>query len=584
MIEKTSKKLERTIQNSKILYLGCFLFLLLGLFTAKSVSAIANQISFQGKLTDSSGSLVTDGTYYLKFSIYDSSSGGTCQYTAAGSCGSATTTPVTLTSGIFSVNLGDTDNGINALASNLFNADALYLGITVCSGPNTGCDAEMTPRKRITAAPYAFNADRLSGLTTSTQGGDSSYVPVTDSSGDLRLSNSLFLATSTAGQLGIGTSTVPTGYKAYLESTTAADKLLVIRANASQTGNLTEWQNSSGVSLLSIDPTGGIYTSGTLSIFGNLNRINNVAYTWPSSQGGANTYLKNDGSGGLTWATVTGGSSINDWGRFGETYGVSALMTSTSYPVWFDNEVYVSSTLITSGNATFNGELLSFATSSFYPFGKFFVRDEGPTGQSVAFLFNGSSANPAITLDAMNGVSFGNNSGSVGYLTIYNGFEEKMFLSPDIFKFGQETGFENGHFFVDSSGNISTSGTLAVYGGETFLQSSSPTGKPLIIRANANQTANLTEWQGSNGEELMSFATTTINDSHLALLTIGGTGRQGALFLKGDGFSQPPIFGLYNSQNTYFQAQYGTNGWYVSSDNGSTTSTLYVDGSEAGLY
>lgn len=41
---------------------------------------------------------------------------------------------------------------------------------------------------------------------------------------------------------------------------------------------------------------------------GNIIKINNVTTNWPSSQGSANTYLKNDGSGNLSWASVSGGS------------------------------------------------------------------------------------------------------------------------------------------------------------------------------------------------------------------------------------------------------------------------------------
>ncbi|MDD5342779.1 MAG: tail fiber domain-containing protein [Patescibacteria group bacterium] len=39
---------------------------------------------------------------------------------------------------------------------------------------------------------------------------------------------------------------------------------------------------------------------------GDLIKIKNISYVWPASQGGANTYLKNDGSGNLTWATAGG--------------------------------------------------------------------------------------------------------------------------------------------------------------------------------------------------------------------------------------------------------------------------------------
>jgi hypothetical protein len=48
--------------------------------------------------------------------------------------------------------------------------------------------------------------------------------------------------------------------------------------------------------------TGG--TLATVAITGNLSSIQNIAYTWPSSQGAANTVLVNNGSGTLSWGAV----------------------------------------------------------------------------------------------------------------------------------------------------------------------------------------------------------------------------------------------------------------------------------------
>lgn len=43
---------------------------------------------------------------------------------------------------------------------------------------------------------------------------------------------------------------------------------------------------------------------------GNITKINNVATNWPSVQGSANTYLKNDGNGTLSWAAVSGTGDV----------------------------------------------------------------------------------------------------------------------------------------------------------------------------------------------------------------------------------------------------------------------------------
>lgn len=44
-----------------------------------------------------------------------------------------------------------------------------------------------------------------------------------------------------------------------------------------------------------------------VDIFGDLKRINSVSYSWPNNQGVADTYLKNDGSGNLSWAAMPAG-------------------------------------------------------------------------------------------------------------------------------------------------------------------------------------------------------------------------------------------------------------------------------------
>jgi len=40
--------------------------------------------------------------------------------------------------------------------------------------------------------------------------------------------------------------------------------------------------------------------------------LNTVSYTWPGTQGAANTFLKNDGTGNLSWATASGSSFSTD--------------------------------------------------------------------------------------------------------------------------------------------------------------------------------------------------------------------------------------------------------------------------------
>jgi hypothetical protein len=104
-----------------------------------------------------------------------------------------------------------------------------------------------------------------------------------------------------------------------------------ISTSATTGGNLvTAINTSSGVINSSrINPnfgsqnitTTGTITSGVVST-SDIN-INTVNYTWPNANGAANTFLRNDGSGNLTWAS----SAATGWGLTGN----SATNPSTNF-------------------------------------------------------------------------------------------------------------------------------------------------------------------------------------------------------------------------------------------------------------
>ncbi|HSW66500.1 MAG TPA: hypothetical protein VLI54_05170 [Bacillota bacterium] len=131
--------------------------LLGALFSVKGASATINrQISFQGKLTNTDGTNVTDGSYSIRFRIYTDPSADAANSCAANSCKwEETQATVAVAGGLFQVNLG---GGTTLPGSVDFNTSALYLGIKV------GGDNEMTPRVQLTATPYAMNADLIDGI------------------------------------------------------------------------------------------------------------------------------------------------------------------------------------------------------------------------------------------------------------------------------------------------------------------------------------------------------------------------------------------------------------------------------------
>jgi hypothetical protein len=159
-------------------------------------TAINKQLNYQGKLQNAAGITLTDDDYSMMFSIYDAAAAGTRLWTECGTVGTPTARTVAVANGVFSVLLGDTNSnscpgGTDSNVIDLdFTSDSYYLGLTVES------DSEMGPRKRLGASGYAFNAtnaELLDGLNTSAAGGSNAFVPVTDGSGHLTLTQNLTL-------------------------------------------------------------------------------------------------------------------------------------------------------------------------------------------------------------------------------------------------------------------------------------------------------------------------------------------------------------------------------------------------------
>ncbi|MFZ2188264.1 MAG: LamG-like jellyroll fold domain-containing protein [Candidatus Moraniibacteriota bacterium] len=191
-----------------------FSILLAAVFFAVSYpaqAAITKEISYQGKLTNISNVAVPNGNYDMVIRIYDADSGGNCLWSARGDCVSPTARSVAVANGIFSIMLGET--GDNAITLD-FNS-SYYFGIQV------GTDAEMTPRKKVGSAGYAFNTDRLDGLDSATANTASTIV-ARDGSGNFSAGT---ITATLAGNAGTVTNGV---YTNVANSMTAINPLTTI--------------------------------------------------------------------------------------------------------------------------------------------------------------------------------------------------------------------------------------------------------------------------------------------------------------------------------------------------------------------
>jgi hypothetical protein len=235
-------------------------------------AAINPQINFQGKLTNTDGTNVADGPYSIRFRIYTDPSADT------GSCASTckweeTQASVAVNGGLFNVQLGSSTTLPGSID---FNNSTLYLGIKVST------DAEMTPRVRLTASPYAFNSDLLDGM---------------DSSAFVQLSS---------GNINIGSGTITSGL---INGQT-------INSTSNFTGTLTV-QGASSLTLGTASSNRGAVilknAAGTNTVILQAPAINptsSFSLTLPSALGSSGDCLKqNDGSGTLAFGSCSATST-----------------------------------------------------------------------------------------------------------------------------------------------------------------------------------------------------------------------------------------------------------------------------------
>lgn len=131
---------------------------------AHAAQTVPYKINFQGRVTNTSGAVLPNGTYNMKFRIYNASSGGTLQWNEDRLV--AATQGVQVTNGLFSVQLGDI---ANTLTPALFTTPDLYLEVelptlaTATSSSPSWTEGAMS-RSKLGSAAYAFNSDTIDGL------------------------------------------------------------------------------------------------------------------------------------------------------------------------------------------------------------------------------------------------------------------------------------------------------------------------------------------------------------------------------------------------------------------------------------
>jgi len=246
--------------KSKTFILSVLILSIFFSISPTTISAAPNlEMNYQGKLTDSSGTAVADGTYNMNFWILASSTAATStnlweEVRTGGD-------QVQVTNGLFSVMLGD----VTSLASVDFN-QALYLGVEIGGTSTPAWDGEMTPRKVLGTVPAAFvaeSANTFAGLaTTSFLRSDEADTMEATSSSPI-----LTLIQNGAGKVASFFSgatemfTVLNNGNVGIATTTPDSKLTVagnthLQGNLTLTGSLTDSTNATGTNGQILSSTG----------------------------------------------------------------------------------------------------------------------------------------------------------------------------------------------------------------------------------------------------------------------------------------------------------------------------------------
>jgi hypothetical protein len=352
-----------------------------------SQAGVTKEISYQGKLTNASNVAVANGDYAMIIRIYDADSGGNCLWSAQGDCGSPEARNVTVANGIFSIMLGETGDNPITLDFN----SAYYLGVKV------GTDAEMTPRKKVGAAGYAFNADRLDGLDSATANTVSTIV-----------------ARDASGNFSAGTITA---------TLTGAASLNVLKSGDTLTGNLDfgantlTTTNTTVVTNLNADLLDGLHSSAF-----------QTALTNPVTGTGTINYL----------SKFTGTSAMGDSLIYDDGTNVGIGTTTPGFKVDV-NGIINSTGLYVNGSPYIGSQWTTSTTDIYYATGNVSIGTTSPISKLTVL---GASTQMSLAYDATNYVNF----------TVDNA--SNLTIEPAIASATTSIGFGDETMRIDGNGNL----------------------------------------------------------------------------------------------------------------------------------
>lgn len=334
---------------------------------------------------------------------------------------------------------------------------------------------------------------------------------------------------------------------------------------------------NSGTDVVTIRGSGGV-TFPVSSI-----NIATVPYSFPSSQGAANTYLKNDGSGNLTWATTTSGTVTSVSG----TTSRITVATGTTTPVIDISASYVGQSSITTlGTITtgvWNGTAIAnanLANSSTTINGTTIALGASGTVTAAAGTLTGTTLNSTVvtsSLTSVGTIATGVWNGTIvtgtyGGTGVNNGASTITIGGSHVLSGAFTSTFT---FSNTTSVTFPTSGTLATLAGsEAFTNKT--------ITSSTNTLGGVTMGLGSDAVGDMYYAGTSNVLTRLAAVAAGS-------YLRSAGTTTAPVWSTLILPNSATAAQVvfasATNTYGASSGftfSATSNDILFLQGTSAG--
>jgi len=329
---------------------------------------------------------------------------------------------------------------------------------------------------------------------------------------------------------GIGINNSAPSGALHVKTSSGTGKALIVQGFNSQSGNLQEWQSSSGVSLAYIDATGRFYNNNILALpvaSGSGNSITLAASSGVTSGAGGSLILKagiqattgGDGTvaiqqvSGQTsnlqeWQTPSGTlkSAIKNGGGFlfpttsSMVYNTLNLSTYGTYngiifeDIHSDSRTRMRHSTTTSSSIDFWGsnvgiQLVGCAGNSMYLAGTTRIGIGGGSGGSQSTNVLADQATPQGRV-YFYGQTYSSSTNHPIWTNSYNGYE--FYTAVNASWNGGQTGSVYGNKTLSASGHTwkfsAASGLL----------------NPLCVQSSSGQTANLQEWQNSSSGILTS--------------------------------------------------------------------------------